>query len=307
VGSRKILCIKYTMAFYPAKKSMKKKKGPRRRARVPKASKALTKVINRVINRKAETKQAMFYGNPNTFPQDGSFANRGFSVQNQFITNVAGDMKWLLPNVTVGTGDYQRIGDQITPMSLRINGLLKVSLANLTGPFPTDIIAVCYILTHKTLKSYQALTPCPPVPPATTPVGGADLTTLLKNGENATTGFTGNWWAKSQPIADQYYNVLAKKVVRLRYAGLYTSGGQSVSIANSHDYQADWSVTLTQKHMPAHLKYPEGSFTGVYANSPTNFAPFMCVGYYVADGANSATPAAILESTYVSRLTFKDM
>ena len=293
---------------------MRKKRAPRR-PRHPRRrpglkarpSRALTVAVTKVLNRNAESKQAMFFGNPNTFPQDGSFANRGYSVQNQFISSTAGDMKWLLPNVVQGNADNQRIGDQITPISLRIEGQLKVSASQLTNNYPTDIIAVCYILTHKVFKSYQALTPAPPVPPATTPVGGNDFGQLLKIGENTTTNFTGNWWARFQPVAEQYYTVLAKKVVRLRFAGLYTSGGQSVSVANSHDYIANWSVTLNKHKLPAHLKYPEGNVTGVYANSPTNFAPFMCVGYYTADGINSATPAAILESTYVSKLTYKDM
>jgi len=287
----------------------RKRRVQRRARKSPAAlpSKALTQAITTVINRKAESKQAMFYGTITSFPQTGLFADRGFSQQNQFISSTTSDLKWLLPNVAPGNADNQRIGEQITPLSLRIDGLLKVSLANLSGPFPTDIYAVCYVLTHKVFKSYQALIGSPAVPPATGFVGGNDFTQLLKNGENSTTNFSGNWWAAHQPVADQYYTVLAKKIVRLRYAGLYTSGGQSVSIANSHDYQANWSVTLNKSKLPAHLKYPEGAATGTYANAPTNFAPFMCVGYYNADGTNTATPQAVLESTYVTKLTYKDM
>lgn len=292
------------MVFVPRRRAPARRAKARRGA---KPSKALTTAITKVIGRKAESKQAMFYGTASVFPQTGAFADRAYSQQNQFISSTTSDMKWLCPNVAAGTGDNQRIGEQITPTSLRIDGVVKVTLAQLTTPAPVDIIAVVYVLTHKVFKTYQALLGSPAVPPAVGFVGGNDFSQLLKNGENGTTNFTGNWWAAQQPVADQYYNVLAKKVIRLRFAGLYTSGGQSASIANSHDYQANWSVTLTQKQLPAKLKYPEATVTGTYANAPTNFAPIMAVGFYFADGSTPATPFGFVESTYVSKLNYKDM
>lgn len=301
MGRRKV----FGPALPPA--MVKARRAAKRAARASRPSKALTMAITKVINRKAESKQAMFYGTNGTFPQTGLFNDRGFSVQNQFISSTTSDLKWLLPNVAEGVADNERIGEQITPTSLRISGLVKVSLTNLTTPAPTDVYAVVYVLTHKVYKSYEALLGSPAVPPATGFVGGNNFSQLLKNGENATINFTGNWWAARQPVADQYYNVIAKKIIRLRFAGLYTSGGQSVSIANSHDYQANWSVTLNKRHLPAHLKYPESTVTGAFNNAPQNFAPFMCVGYYNADGTNTASPQAIIESTYVSTLNYKDI
>lgn len=292
------------MVFVPRRR---KARVPRKSKSVPKPSKALTTAITRVIGRKAESKQAMFYGTAGTFPQTGLYGDRQYSIQNQFISSTTSDLKWLLPNVAIGTEDNQRIGNQITPTSLRIDGVVKVSLTNLTAPAPTDIYVVVYVLTHKVFKSYEALLGSPAVAPAVGFVGGNNFNQLLKNGENTTTNFSGNFWAAHQPVADQYYNVLAKKIVRLRFAGLYTSGGQSVSIANSHDYQANLSITLTEKHMPAKLKYPEGTVTGAFNNAPLNYAPFMCLGYYYADGSTPATPQAIVEQSYVSKLNYKDM
>jgi len=272
-------------------------------------SKALTTAITRVISRKAESKQAMFYGTAGTFPQTGLYNDRAYSGQNQFISTTIGDMKWLLPNVAEGVADNERIGEQISPTSLRISGVVKVSNSILTmNPPPAcDVYAVIYVLTHKTYKSYEALLGSPAVPPATGFVGGNNFNQLLKNGEQATTNFSGNFWAAHQPIADQYYNVLAKKIIRLRWAGLYTSSGGSVSIANAHDFQANWSVNLNKKHMPAHLKYPEATVTGAFNNAPQNFAPFLAVGYYNADGTNTTTAQVQIELSYVSVLNYKDM
>lgn len=277
--------------------------------RTGKTSKALVNAISKVINRKAETKMAVFYGGAGLFPQSGTYANRAYSTQNQFISSTTSDLKWLCPNVVQGNDDAQRIGDQITPISMRIDGVVKVANTILTTnpPPPVDVYAVIYVLTHKVYKSYEGLLGQPAVPPATGYVGGNDFTQLLKNGENVTTIFSGNWWAAHQPVANQYYNVLAKKVIRLRFAGLYTSSGASVSIANSHDYQANWSVTLTEKDLPARLKYPQSTITSAFADAPLNFAPFLCVGYYNADGTNTATPQAVIDVSYVSKLFYKDM
>jgi hypothetical protein len=274
-----------------------------------KPSKALTTAITRVINRKAESKMAMFYGTAGTFPQSGIYNDRGYSQQNQFITSTTSDLKWLLPNVAQGSDDAQRIGDQITPTLLRINGCVKVanSLLIASPPQAIDVIAVIYVLTHKVFKSYEALLGSPAVPPAVGFVGGNNFNQLLKNGENITTDFSGNFWAAQQPVANQYYNVIAKIQKRLRFAGLYTSSGASVSIANSHDYQANFTVNLTQKDLPAHLKYPESTVTGAFNDAPLNFAPFLCVGYYNADGTNTATPQVAIDITYTSTLFYKDM
>lgn len=273
------------------------------------ANKTLTQAITRVISRKAESKQAMFYGTAGTFPQTGLYNDRAYSQQNQFISSTTSDLKWLLPNVAEGVADNERIGEQISPTSLRISGVVKISSTILSAapPPPCDVYAVLYVLTHKVYKSYEALLGSPAVPPAAGFVGGNNFNQLLKNGENLTTNFSGNFWAAHQPIADQYYTVLAKKVIRLRWAGLYTSGGQSVSIANAHDFQANWTLNINKRHLPAHLKYPESTVTGAFNNAPQNFAPFLCVGYYNADGTNTATPQVQIELSYVSVLNYKDM
>jgi len=288
---------------------VKARRAAKRAARVARPTKALTQAITRVINRKAESKQAIFYGTAGTFPQTGVFGDRAFSQQNQFIASTTSDLKWLLPNVAEGVNDNERIGEQITPTSLRINGLVKIanSLLIASPPAPVDVFAVIYVLTHKVYKSYEALLGSPAVPPATGFVGGNNFNQLLKNGENQTTNFSGNWWASKQPIADQYYNVIAKKVIRLRFAGLYTSSGASVSIANAHDYQANFTVNLNKRHLPAHLKYPESTVTGAFNNAPQNFAPFLCVGYYNADGTNTSSPQVALDITYESVLNYKDL
>jgi len=270
-----------------------------------------SKRVLAVVQKHSETKEASFFGTASTFPQTGLYNDRAYSSQNQSITTVVGDVKIVLPYVLSGNEDWQRIGNKIQPLSLKIMGTTKVALPQTTTPLfaPTDIFAVCYILQSKQIKSYSNFLNNS----TATNYENLRLDGLLKTEEGNTAIFDGNIWASKLPVAEQNFTVLAKKILRLRYAGLVGGGATpgAVSIANSHDYVANWSVTLRPgKHMPKTLVYPEGGSTGLLpptANSPTNFAPFMVMGYYQADASPSGPPAVILQNTYTSLLRYKDI
>lgn len=290
----------------------KAKKYVRRALRKARPSKALTRAVTKIINRKSETKEASFFGTAGVFPQTGLYTDRAYSGQNQLISSVTSDVKVVMPYVFEGTDDWQRVGNKIQPLSLRIQGTTKIALAQISPPnwSPTDLFAVLFVLQSKQIRSisnFQYTTPgTPPVV-----VDNLNLQSLLKTEEGTTVPFDGNVWASKLPVAEQNFQVLAKKVFRLRYAGLVGTTGTVASIANSHDYVANWTLNLRPgKHMPKVLHYPESTtFPALppsFQNSPTNFAPFMVMGYYQADG--SSGPAAVrLENTYTSLLRYKDM
>jgi len=284
------------------------KKGGKRSGKKP--STALVKAVTRIINKKSETKEASFFGTAGTFPQTGLYSAAAYSGQNQTITTVAGDVKVVLPYVLAGNEDWQRIGNKISPLSLRIQGTTKISLAQISTPLfaPTDIYAVLYVLQSKTIKSYSNF-----LNTVAGPQENLRLDGLLKTEEGNTIAFDGSVWASRLPVAEQNFTLLTKKVFRLRYAGLVGGGATpgAASIANSHDYVANWSLNVKPgKHMPKVLTYPEGGTTGILpptANSPTNFAPFMVMGFYFADGSLPGPPTVRLENTYTSLLRYKDM
>jgi len=208
---------------------------------------------------------------------------------------------------------------------MTINGMVRVRNIDLLQSIPKDMYVVMYILEHVKLKSYIDL------------FNRNDFTQLLLTGSslysdysNSTNGFgvnqvgtiTGGLYVNSvQPIAKQYYRLLKKKVIRLRYAGtLNTPGGQAVtmstSIANAHDYMYKFSYDIS-KHLPATLKYPENGNLNVNPTitpptvqtglwDPTNSAPFMCFGCYNPDG-NTETGQTQFELQYVTSLHYKDL
>jgi len=290
---------------------------PSSTALVPTSNSTLTGLIKRVVKGQAETKYTMFYenynpGNSSSRNTLGLYANRGFMVQNKTISTNNTDIKQLIPFVVQGVSDNQRMGSRISPTSLKVRGTIRVSnqdqapvppattpeLGYLKSFTPLDIKVVIYVLQHVSLKDYENL------------YASNDFNQLLENGENTTVQFGGQNWHNKLPIAKQYYKLLKKKVVTLRYAGAENATVTSVaySIANSHNYYANYELNLS-KYIPANLKYPENNVTGPALNTPTNSSIFMCMGFYDQkeySNGQSFSQLGQLEQTYVSTMTYKD-
>jgi len=165
----------------------------------------------------------------------------------------------------------------------------------------TFLKVVIYVLQHVQLKDYTNL------------YASNDFTQLLLDNEENTRSFDGQSWQQHMPIANQYYRLLKKKVITLRYAGLWpkpTTPTASTGVPNSHNYFANYSFNLS-KHIPKELKYPEQTIpTGpLVLNTPTNSSIFMCMGFYQQnEPSNGATfdTAPQMEQTYQSRMYYKD-
>jgi len=289
-----------------------KKRQPRAK-RTAKPTKALTQAITKVVRRQAETKMVSWYNGP--VPSNGTYAQAAYVIQNPQIATNASDILRLIPRVFPGTGDNQRIGEKITPVSLNLQGTVMVNIPNISPPgavagVTTDIYVVIYILQHVTLKSYAALQ------------ASNDFTQLLRTGEYpvppatappATVGFTGHVWDSQMPVEDAYYRLLKKKKYRLRYAGKNPAMGGTdlpnntwLSVPNCVSYRSEFNMNLT-KYLPKKLLYPEtvdasGNPTGT---DPSNSSLFMCMGCYQGNGTvdNSWT----FDQQYVTHLKYKDL
>lgn len=269
-------------------------------------------IAKRVLNRNTESKYVMFYQTANsgvtTSRAVGDYALRGYATQNNTITTNTNpiirnnlDILQLIPYCEQGVADNQRLGDKITPKSLTVSGSVRIkSLTRLQEIAPTDIKVVIYVLQHVSLKDYNNL------------YANNDFSQLLETGENSTVQFEGQSWHAKMPIAKQYYRLLKKKIITLRYAGAENTSSTVVpySVANSHNYFAEYKFSLS-KHLPANLKYPENSVLDPNVlNAPTNSSIFMCMGFYDQkesyNGSDLVTEAW-MEQTYVSKLVYKDL
>lgn len=269
------------------------------------------KAVLSLVRGQAETKRATFFqtassGAPPPAIATGLYSGRGWALQNNEITSNVTDILQLIPYVTQGDNDFERIGQRIKPVSLTVKGALRITgtliAGNSIGSPPTvtpqNYHVNLYVLQHVSLKTYSSLR------------ANNDFTQLLQTGEGTTTGFIGEALSHALPVATQYYRVLARKTVVLKYAGNVFSAPGVGSVSNAHSWYANYEFNLS-KHLPATLQYPEATFplpNPQVDDAPTNSSIFMCMGYCTELNTNPPVGAdANLEQTYVSSLLYKDM
>lgn len=284
----------------------------KRKADAKSLSRPEKKEVARMIRGAGETKMVVWYNGTNNWTGNGALSQQSFMPQNNLISSNNTDILRLIPLVVQGTGDNQRIGERINPVSLVVNGTLKMSSADVVIPeLPTDIRVVIYVLQHAALKTYQSLRTQydNSVPPNI--IGGNDFTQLLLTGEGTTIGYVGRNFEKFLPVANQYYKLLAKKVVTLRYTGAVATPStatplttQTTVATNINNWNANFSFNLT-KHLPKVLKYQETTVTTGFPNDPLNSSIFMCMGYEQFNGNTGTT--AFLEQQYIASMKYKDL
>jgi len=309
----------------------------RRVARKP-AVRPLTAAIQKVVNRNLETKMASFYSPDPQYQQgvtaDGSFAKVGSNAQNMAIISNVTDIKRMLPLIPLGNSVASRIGDSIKPVRLSTKihislnpGLMsQMFLGTTTATYigstilgrqsgtPTadygfpinDLTVVVYCLTHKTLKDYTSL------------AAQNNFGELLDVGQGSATSFgtqvpgTSTYlsypWHADMKVNTSKYNVIKKFTADIRKDMIVTAnpGTDPTDIVvngNSHKYAAEFTCTLTEKELPASLKY-DPQQPGSSLNDPTNFAPFWVVGCY--NKAYFTTKLSPIACSWVSTLYYKD-
>jgi len=285
------------------RKARKARKGSKTVATL---SAPVTRAIKAVVRGQAETKTARFFQSENdgtgTDPATGLFADRGWAVQNDSITSNNLDILQLIPFVSEGVLDHERIGKVIRPVGLNVKGSIRIRRDRIidVSATTTNIHVYVYALQHVSLKDYTNLR------------AQNDFNRLLETGEGTTVPFEGNALDGFMAVSDQYYRVLARRKVVLKYAGIVspTAGTliSSFSVANAHSWYADYTINLS-KNIPKRLVYPEDptSLPATQQNTPTNSSIFMCMGY-VNEFVDSppADVESFMEQTYMSELTYKD-
>lgn len=231
---------------------------------------AVTRVAKKVVSRAAENKGV------------------GYMIEDAVSHNSAigsSDIANVFQSISVGTDSRNRIGDRITPKSLKVHGLVSVDpqSAQARG----DIYARVMILSQKDVRSGAAVSS-----------GAVDVNTILRPCFGSTAKeipFSGNTNELLVPINTDKYRVYMDRLIKLSLA---TENAAETGLAQS----ARWTYTFTKKNLPASLTYDEGN--GDWAN---NFAPFFAVGYAYADGTAPDTLTTKLVSTAYAKFEFEDL
>lgn len=176
----------------------------------------------------------------------------------------------------------QRIGDRITPKSLKVRGCVSIKTDQNTTQ---NLYVRVLILSQKDIKVASGIIG-----------GGVNTAALLRPMFNTAPGvdeaaYTGSTLTSLQPVNTDLFRVYYDKTFLICPASNQTVENTRGSFRWGYDF----------KQMPVNLTYDNTN--GNYAN---NFAPFMALGYCYADGtAPDIATTRIVSNTY-SLLTFED-
>ena len=210
-----------------------------------------------------------------------------------------GECYSLIPAVTQGTGDWQRVNNDLTPVNIKT--VWHVGLTATTRS--CDIVAVIYCLMAKDVKSFPLLAQSTGFA-----TGGSSGPYHLKTGDsNQVQPFLGRPSYADFPIAIENFTLLKKFTVRLSKNVGYANDDDVTSTYtypvpnNGHSYKRlEYTYPCKQqlRYTPA-VAAPGGDF-------PTSHAPFWCAGYYHTDGSPADVLQQDLVISWTTTMTYKD-
>lgn len=205
--------------------------------------------VNRAIRRNEETKM--------------SSNQYGLTAFNSGVTANA-DLITVLPTIAVGTGQNDRIGNKVRPIRLEITGYVAYYTDSLTSNQDARMLgARLFCFQDKTTRSYA------------NSIYNFNLLNLGGTGNNFT-GTALNWVS---PHNNEQFTFFHDKkfVVQKPFGFTNNSTPSSTNAITGMDRSMfhPFRIVLTQKQLPAVLQYDQGDSLSY----PTNFAPYMALGY----------------------------
>lgn len=262
-------------AFQRAVKAVAKVAAPRR-TRAPGRGK-IAKVVQQVLNRELETKFTAVVQAPVGFNSTiTSFISEAYTMMPQVVTAT-------LPNQT-----YARVGNQISPMSLKTTLFVGLSAVNRSLAIRVDV----YLLTRKDLKYW---------PDIAADTGSVDL--FQAGNSVATLGYNGYSNQTALRYNTNKFTVLKHKSFILTNNVGVPNGDTTAGNAPNVSTSACQKKIVFNIDCPKTLKYDEDGGAYVY---PNNFAPFMVIGYSKVEGSAPDTTFQSVQAQWTNSLTFKD-
>lgn len=191
----------------------------------------------------------------------------------------------LIPQIAQGTGDHQRIGNRIQPVSLTVRGICSLQSNSRTSQ---RCVVDIYFLTSKLIK-------------AEIDKSSILIDKLLNLGNGTNTFYNGTTLNAMLPVNTSEFTLLKHKRIIL---------GKNKDSPNSYadtsepqvaacSYARSWATKIK---MPKNLTYQTDSNL-----SPCTYLPFMVIGWNYGDNNGGSAPS--LPGVFVqaqSHLYFKD-
>jgi hypothetical protein len=218
--------------------------------------------------------------------------NNGNTLENftQFSTAITGtsELYNLIPAVTVGDDDYQRVGNQIQPTKL------TVSVQCALGGIASSQIYVDFFFLHaKAIKDARQ-------------TANIQIQKLLNDGQGQNVPYDGTSFTAMLPLNKTEFTMIKHVRVLLKKPygdpqGLYSGAGiPPASVSSLPASTKTFSVTIK---LPKKLTYEQRTDYVC-----TNTFPFMAVGFTAADqfGGTALTPTLPVYVQAQSHLFYKD-
>lgn len=267
-------------------RSTKKSVKATKKTKASKPTGSFKKKVLKVIHEQAESKQAYFNSG------DSLIAfNSGIST--------ASDMQQLVPNVSQGTSDNARIGDQLRSQSLNVRGFIRLYPKTQTGtlsnePKLSNVACRVMILSMKIASNFDLAKN-----------QANQLSSLLRKG-GTTTAFTGVLSDLNAPINTEQFTVhhdsvhyLTQDYVFLPTTATYQNSAVAIDLKDSIKF---FSINIKCKNKV--FKYDNVASGGIL---PTNFAPFLVLGYSYLSGDSPDSLNTQVGLQYITTLNYEDM
>lgn len=235
-----------------------------KRLRGRRVGKGLRQAIQSVVNRNQETKYVA-----SNVDISGTDLGALWPVKPTFT--LFNDIKPAIPVLTEGTGDYQRVGSQVRPVSLSVSVKCSFNAFDLSA---NELMGVIYYGTDRANRTFQG---------GTSPI---QSTAILNKGDGTNKNWTGLLNDLNFPTDKSLFNI-KRKVFRLSKTGgnMNTDiGGQNNGAYATSNGRSEYSTRLIFQ-APKKLLY--NNDTDTY---PSNYAPWYYIGFCHADGS-ALTPS----------------
>lgn len=254
----------------PPKRQSKATTGIRRKPYKKRAVKTNLKLaIKSYIAKSQETKQCSI-SLPNT-----AF-NSGISSFNELYA--------VIPALASGPGQTGRIGESVSPQKIVIRGYINYR-AN-TQQSANEIIARLFCFQDKSVRSFDQR---------------ANVSVDLLDNGGSGSQFNGTLANMCSPHNNDQMTFFADKRHTFFKPFGFTNNGVLTTAITSMNASLVYffTITLTKKHLPAVFKYDGSDY-------PTNFCPWIALGYASAQDDAPDTVNTQINMAYTSTLYYKD-
>lgn len=261
-------------AFYKKRPAVK---NPRVKGVSKTAAAAVRKIAKAVVKRETEDKYV---------------STQGAVLFNSSITS-SSECYPMIPQITEGTGDFQRIGDKVRGKYLYIKGYLQYNLNYLEfavgNQYLPPVTARVMILSQKNVKVGNDVST------------RIDVAHLLK--DNVGTGtarpYNGGLLDNLAPINKDLFKVHMDKKIKLNWVqrGDQTNTGDTgFGVGNDRTKYFRCRIKL-----PASMTFDDGNL-----DWPNNCAPFLCFGAVNDDGTTKYSVGTPFRLGWISTAYFED-